>query len=233
MRLSVRLFAVLRERAGTDEITLEGLPDQLDLAGLKECVARAHPELGDLSAVAGVIGDAYAADDTPLAEGDAVALLPPVSGGEPDEYEQGVFELSAEALDPAACQARVATADCGAVLLFTGTTRAHNRGQRVTRLDYEAFREMAGPEMKRIYAACRAQFGGGLAEADGPVRMLTVHRVGTVSVGEPSIVIAVASAHRDRAYAVSRFLIDRLKERLPLWKKEVYADGHHWIGDRS
>ncbi len=233
MRLSVRLFAVLRERAGVDEITLEGLPDQLDLAGLKLRVAKAYPELGNLSAVAGVIGDAYATDDTPLSEGDAVALLPPVSGGGPDAYEVGVFELSTKALDAAACQARVCAPDCGAVLLFTGTTRARNRGQEVKRLDYEAFSEMAGAEMTRIYDACREEFGGTLADKEGPVRMLTVHRVGTVAVGEPSIVIAVASAHRDRAYAVSRFLIDRLKERLPLWKKEVYADGHHWIGDRS
>jgi molybdopterin synthase catalytic subunit len=229
MRLTVRLFAVLRERAGTDEITLEDLPDALDLMGLKAALAERHPELGDLSTVAGVVGDTYAGDKTVLAEGDAVALLPPVSGGMQDAYEMGVFEFSEKPIDPAACQARVTSPSCGAVLLFTGTTRETNRGQDVKQLDYEAFREMAGPEMARIYEDCRAERG----TEGGPARMLTVHRVGTVGVGEPSVVIAVATPHRDGAYAVSRFLIDHLKERLPLWKKEVYHEGHHWIGDRS
>jgi len=191
------------------------------------------PSLGDLSAVAGVIGTEYARDERVIAAGDEVALLPPVSGGAPsddEQLEQGVFEISSEPLDVAALGARVGHASCGANVVFTGTTRETNRGETVERLDYEAFHEMAGPEMERIFAACRERLG---AAAPGPVRMLCVHRVGTVGVGEPSVVIAVASPHRAQAFEAARFLIDTLKERLPVWKKEVYEGGHHWIGDRS
>ena len=116
-------------------------------------------------------------------------------------------------------------------MTFTGTTRNTNRGQDVVRLDYEAFEPMTGPEMERIFEECRAVHGG--PDPARRLRMLCVHRIGTVGVGEPSVVIAVASPHRDSAFLAARFLIDTLKERLPVWKKEVYGDGHHWIGDRS
>ncbi|MBK7644221.1 MAG: molybdenum cofactor biosynthesis protein MoaE [Planctomycetes bacterium] len=143
------------------------------------------------------------------------------------DYEQGVFELSAEPLESAALEARVAHPACGACVGFTGTTREENRGQRVLRLEYEAFERMTGPEMGRIFERCRAE------QPQARLRMLVVHRVGTVEVGEPSIVIAVASPHRAQAFAACRFLIDELKRTLPVWKKEIYADGAHWIGDRS
>lgn len=232
MRLTVRLFAVLRERAGAGEIVLDDLPGELTLGELKAELARRRPELGDLSHVAGVVGTEYASDERVLTARDELSLLPPVSGGsgdDPQDLERGVFALSSEPLDVGALQARVQHPSCGAVVLFTGTTREHNRGQDVVRLDYEAFEEMAGPEMGRIFVDCRARF----AEQAGRLRMLCVHRTGTVPVGEPSVVIAVASPHRDAAFAAARFLIDTLKERLPVWKKEVYGDGHHWIGDRS
>ena len=228
MRLTVRLFAVLRERAGSDALDLE-LPDGATVADLKVAAAESCPDLGDLAHVAGVVGTEYARDDRTLVDGDEVALLPPVSGGAPD-YGAGVFELSGDPLDVAELNARVGDPSCGAVVTFTGVTRESNRGQDVVRLDYEAFDAMAGPEMARIYDDCRARF----ADADERrLRMLCVHRTGTVGVGEPSVVIAVASPHRDAAFQAARFLIDTLKERLPVWKREVYGDGHHWIGDRS
>ena len=242
MRLVVQLFAVLRERAGAGELVLEGLPADLDLAGLKREIAARHPELGDLTHVAGVVGTGYVRDDTRLAEGDEVALLPPVSGGAPagdPDLERGVFELSAAPLAPGVAHERVAHPSCGAVVVFTGVTRETNRGQEVRRLDYEAFERMTGPEMARIFEDCRASFrgaeAGAGAESGGEcvLRMLCVHRTGSVEVGEPSVVIAVASPHRDDAFRAARFLIDTLKERLPVWKKELYADGQHWIGDRS
>ncbi|MCP3915049.1 MAG: hypothetical protein GY711_05800 [bacterium] len=232
MKLVVQLFAVLRERAGTNELVLDGLPDALDVGGLKSILSERHPELGDLGHVAGVVGTRYVKDDTALREGDAVALLPPVSGGSgrDDTLVRGVFELSEEPLDPGALHARVVHPSCGAVVVFTGVTREHNRGHDVERLDYEAFTQMAGPEMKRIFEGCRERFAD---DEDRRLRMLCIHRTGTVAVGEPSVVIAVASPHRDAAFDAARYLIDTLKERLPVWKKEVYADGHHWIGDRS
>ncbi|MEM7311366.1 MAG: molybdenum cofactor biosynthesis protein MoaE [Planctomycetota bacterium] len=242
MQLRIRLFAGLRERAGADELTVDGLPDELDVAGLKRLLEERHPELGTLGHVRGVVGTSYVPDGTVLAEGDEVALLPPVSGGAPEDeaLERGIFELSSEALDAAGCQRRVEHPSCGAVVCFTGLTRDRNRGQDVDRLDYEAFGEMAGAEMARIFAACRARFGPdrpdraeGFEPADYRLRMLTQHRTGTVRVGEPSVIIAVASPHRDAAFGAARFLIDELKASVPLWKKECYAAGHHWIGDRS
>jgi MoaE-MoaD fusion protein len=230
VQLTVRLFAVLRERAGAECLHLDDLPDDLDVGGLKAILAERHPELGPLEHVAGVIGTDYVRDDRLLAGGDEVALLPPVSGGSGLEYQAGVFELRAEPLDPGALQARVQAPSCGAVVGFTGVTRQRNRGQDVSRLDYEAFEAMAGPEMARIFAECRERFADGEERA---LRMLCVHRTGTVAVGEPSIVIAVASPHREAAFLAAKFLIDTLKQRLPVWKKEVYGDGHHWIGDRS
>ena len=227
MDLRVRLFAALRERAGTDELQVEGLPEGVDIAGLKAELERRHPELGDLSHIAGVVGTEYAPEDRVLVAGDEVALLPPVSGGE-DELERGVFELCADPLDVGAIQARVGHPSCGAIVVFTGTTRETNRGQDVVRLDYEAFEAMAGPEMGRIFAECREQLGDG---DERRLRMLAIHRTGTVGVGEPSVVIAVASPHRDAAFEAARMLIDTLKERVPIWKKEFATDGAYWVED--
>jgi len=143
------------------------------------------------------------------------------------DYERGIFELVRGPLDPAALELRVAHPSCGARLTFTGSTREENRGQRVLRLEYEAFEKMTGPEMERIFERCRAE------QPEARVRMLVAHRVGVVEVGEPSVVIAVASPHRAQAFAAGRFLIDELKRTLPVWKKEIYEGGAHWIGDRS
>ncbi len=251
MRISIRLFAVLRERAGCDSIELADVPEGTTVGGLKALLAHKSPELGDLTSVSGVVGTAYAAPETVLTDGDKVAFLPPVSGGLPEGdavLERGVFELAADPIDLGEIQRRVGHPSCGAIVLFTGTTRDTNRGQDVVQLDYEAFDAMAGPEMDRIFAECSQRFGPGAAKAEGTpqgsspdrarpeaftLRMICVHRTGVVGVGDPSVAIAVASPHRDAAFLAARFLIDTLKERLPVWKKEVYGDGHHWIGDRS
>lgn len=256
MKLRVLLFAGLRERAGVGELTCADLPAELDLAGLKRELERRHPELGSLGHVAGVIGERYVPDDTALADGAEVALLPPVSGGEGEagdgeedaRLEHGVFELAHEPIDLEAASARVEHDSCGAVVLFSGNVRETNRGEAVERIDYEAFERMAHPEMRRIFERCRAQCGGAehgqpagpdapagaAAAADqGRLRMLCVHRVGAVAVGECSVLIAVASPHRAAAFEAARFLIDELKLSLPVWKKEIYAGGQHWIGDRS
>ena len=255
--LEVRLFAVLRERAGSDSVQVLGVPAGTSTEELKRRMEAQIPALGDLSFASVVIGDEYAATARTVLPGDSVAMLPPVSGGAPSSkgggvgsLEAGVFELAKEPVDAAALQQRVASPSCGAIVLFTGTTREVNRGQEVSQLDYEAFEEMAEPEMRRIFEDCLAAHGpqgapSGGAESgaerlvqaedgvDRTLRMLCVHRTGVVGVGEPSVVIAVASPHRDAAFLAARFLIDTLKERLPVWKKEVYRAGHHWIGDRS
>ncbi len=238
MDLELSLFASLRERAGQSKIRLEGLPEGLDLAGLKLEVARRMPELGDLSHVAGVVGTEYVTDDYRLAAGDAVALLPPVSGGSGGsevELEAGVFELHKTPLDEEACRKRVAHPSCGAITVFSGNAREWNRGQQVTLLEYEAFEAMVEPEMRRIFERCNEHCRPSEAESGGSprvLRMLVQHRIGEVAIGQPAVVIAVASPHRDKSFTACRFLIDELKKTLPVWKKEVYADGEHWIGDR-
>ncbi|MDP6540167.1 MAG: molybdenum cofactor biosynthesis protein MoaE [Planctomycetota bacterium] len=239
MRLTVQLFADLRERAGSETLVVEDLPDGLDLAGLKETLESRYPELGPLGHVAGVIGTEYVPDATELEPGVRVALLPPVSGGAPTEDEllsAGVFELCAEPLDPESLRRRVAHPSCGAVVVFCGDVRDRNLGREVERLEYEAFERMAGPQMERIFAACREHGGASDPAADDgaserALRMVCVHRTGPVEIGETSVVVAVASPHRDAAFVAARFLIDELKRSLPVWKKEFTADGGAWIGE--
>lgn len=230
MQLRILLFAGLRERAGRAELALSELPEALSLGELKALLQESHPELGDLGHVSGVVGDRYVQDDFELSGIDEVALLPPVSGGEVGDadLERGVFLLEEASLDVEALRRLVEDARCGAVVLFSGNVREVNRDQPVVRIDYEAFERLAGPEMERIFVRCRAEVGEEVL-----LRMVCAHRVGPVEVGEASVVIAVASPHRDEAFRAARFLIDTLKESLPVWKKEIYEGGHHWIGDRS
>jgi molybdopterin synthase catalytic subunit len=232
MKLTVRLFAALRERAGKSEIALEDLPDDLDVGALKREIERRHPSLGSLAHVRGAIGTEYVVDARPLEEGETVSLLPPVSGGSgrDESLKQGVFELSADPIETPSGLERVRDASCGAIATFTGATRATNRGRVVVRLEYEAFEAMTAAEMARIFARCREKVA---TSSDRELRMLVQHRIGTVGVGEPSVAIAVASPHRDAAFAACRFLIDELKKSMPIWKKEIYADGEEWIGERS
>ncbi|MFT7668215.1 MAG: molybdopterin synthase catalytic subunit/molybdopterin converting factor small subunit [Planctomycetota bacterium] len=237
MELRVLLFASLRERAGVDELLCSDLPDGLDLGGLKQLLQERHPELGNLEHISSVIGEQYVSDDTVLRAGQEVALLPPVSGGDADPDEAlalGIFELAKDPIDGLLCQGRVEHDSCGAVITFSGNVRESNRGENVERIDYEAFERMAHPEMQRIFERCRQEFGDANGEhPERALRMLCVHRIGSVQVGECSVLIAVASPHRANAFDAARFLIDELKKSLPVWKKEVYAEGHHWIGDRS
>lgn len=232
MRLKVRLFASLRERAGGEELTLDGVPAGTDVAGAKRLLEERHPELGSLQAVRGVLGTSYVPDATLLEEGQELALLPPVSGGsdEGPALERGVFELHADPLDVEDTRLRVEHDSCGAVVLFVGNARERNRDQDVVRLEYEAFGAMAVTEMAQVFEECRNRVAGG--DERRALRMLVLHRTGTVEVGQAAVVVAVASPHRDAAFQAARFLIDELKARVPLWKREVYADGHHWIGER-
>jgi len=234
VRLRVRLFAGLRERAGANELELE-LDAPADVAALKRALEQRHPALGSLAHVRVAVDRDYAAEDTLLSERAEIALIPPVSGGSGEDalLESGVFELALEAIDPAECQRRVEHRSCGGCVLFTGLAREQNRGLQVERLEYEAYAAMLAPEMTRIFARARERFG----DRDGSqpklrLRMLVVHRSGVVAIGEPAVVVAVASPHRDAAFQACRFLIDELKATLPVWKRESYADGQSWIGDR-
>ena len=136
-----------------------------------------------------------------------------------------MYEIVAHAIDAAAVTAAVADPATGATVTFVGTTRDHNDGRCVTRLEYEAYPEMAIAEMRRI---------GETAQQRWPIaRIAIVHRIGVVPIGEASVVIAVSAGHRRAAFEACHFAIDRLKEIVPIWKKEHFEGGEIWIGSQT
>jgi molybdopterin synthase catalytic subunit len=212
VKVTVRLFAGLRERAGTGERELE-LADGSRVADVWAKLGLGDEPAGLLYAV----NKEYAGAETELAAGDEVALIPPVSGG--------AFRLSEEPLDPASVIAEAQSDEAGAVASFIGTTRVHSRGRTVHYLEYEAYGGMAekvmadlADELKERYELCEVAIH---------------HRTGRVDIGGLSVVIAVSAPHRQGALAACKDAIDRLKEIVPLWKKEVYEGGEEWIGRGS
>jgi molybdopterin synthase catalytic subunit/molybdopterin converting factor small subunit len=212
MEIVVRLFAGLRERAGTGERRLE-LAEGARVADVWAALDLGERPAGLLYAV----NRRYAAGDQPLSPGDEVALIPPVSGG--------AFRLTDTPIDPAAVIAEVADPRAGGIATFIGTTRVQSRGRTVHYLDYEAYGGMAEQEMARLADELKSRHE--LCE------VAIAHRVGRVDVGELSVVIAVSAPHRAAALDACREAIDTLKATVPLWKKEVYEGGEEWIGRGS
>lgn len=209
MTVRVRLFAGLRERAGwaQREIDVSSVADVWPALGLGD-----EPN-GLLYAV----NKEYAPRDQLLTDGDEVALIPPVSGG--------AFMLSDEPLSLERVVDEVRDDEAGAIATFTGTTRIHSRERTVTHLEYEAYEGMAERVMAEIAAGLHARY---------ELSAVAIHhRIGHVGIGETSVVIAVSAAHREAALAACKDAIDELKERAPLWKKEVYEGGEQWIGQGS
>jgi molybdopterin converting factor subunit 1 len=212
VNVTVRLFAALRERAGTPERTL-----QLD-AGATAGDVWAALEIGDEpTGLLYAVNKEYAERARPLSEGDEVALIPPVSGG--------AVRLSAEPLDVGAAVAEVADDRAGAIATFIGTTRIESRGRTVINLEYEAYEGMAERVMEELAVSLRERYS--------LCAVSIHHRVGRVGIGDQSVVIAVSAPHRHDALAACREAIDTLKETVPLWKKEVYEGGEEWIGRGS
>jgi MoaE-MoaD fusion protein len=210
MKITVRLFAGLRERAGWSHREVDGVTQVEDV----------WPALGLGAEPAGLlyaVNKEYAQREQKLEEGDEVAVIPPVSGGG--------FVLSEEPLSLDAVVAEVARDQAGAIATFIGTTRVSSRGRTVTQLEYEAYAGMAEQVMSEIAEELRERY-----ELCG---IAIHHRTGRVEVGEPSVVIAVSAPHRQDALAACTDAIDTLKERVPLWKKEVYEGGEEWIGRGS
>jgi len=210
VRVTVKLFAGLRERAGWKERELDGV----------ERVSDVWPalELGDEpEGLLYAVNRDYADHNHSLADGDEVALIPPVSGG--------AFRLSAEPLSLDALVDEVRSDQAGAIATFIGTTRAQSRGRAVLHLDYEAYEEMAEQVMSEIAAELKTRYD--------VCEIAIHHRTGRVEIGEASVVIAVSAPHRQDALAACQDAIDTLKQRVPLWKKEFYEGGEEWIGRGS
>jgi molybdopterin synthase catalytic subunit len=210
VRVTVRLFAGLRERAGVARLEVEGVEHAGDVWGRLD-LGEEPPGL--LYAV----NREYVERTQVLRDGDEVALIPPVSGG--------AFLLTERPLDLEAAVAEVQRDDAGAVATFVGTVRRRSRGRDVHHLEYEAFEEMAEPMLRRLAEELTAAYA--------LCAVAIHHRIGRVEIGEPSVVIAISAPHRSAALEACRTAIDTLKETIPLWKKEIYAGGEEWIGRGS
>jgi molybdopterin converting factor subunit 1 len=212
VRIVVKLFAGLREQTGSPRRELD-LP-----AGSRVAQAWDALDLGEApDGLLYAVNRAYAAPDRELADGDEVAFIPPVSGG--------AFRLVEGPLSLDAVVREVADDEAGAIATFTGTVRRRSRGRDVLHLEYEAYEGMAEEVMAEIAA--------GLRERHAVRAVAIAHRVGRVEIGEASVVIAVSAEHRAAALAACAEAIDALKERVPLWKKEVYEGGEEWLGRGS
>ena len=212
MRVVVRLFAGLRERAGTDRRELD-----LDDGAAVEDV---WPALGLGDEPAGLlyaVNRTYADPGQALREGDEVALIPPVSGG--------AFRLTHGPVNLTSVVVEVVDEQAGAIATFLGTVRARSRGRDVIALEYEAYEEMAEDVMAGIADELLARYD--------LCKVAMSHRLGRVEVGETSVAIAVSAPHRQDALAACADAIEALKARVPLWKKELYAGGEEWIGRGS
>jgi molybdopterin synthase catalytic subunit len=210
MRVTVRLFAGLRERAGRSRLEVE------DVSIVDDVWARLG--LGDEPpGLLYAVNREYVEPGHALADGDEVALIPPVSGGS--------FLLVDGPLDVAAVLREVEDPGAGAVASFVGTVRNRSRDRDVVHLEYEAYEEMAEPMLARL--------GDELTERHGLCAVSIHHRVGRVEIGEASVVIAVSAPHRSAALDACREAIETLKATIPLWKKEVYAGGEEWIARGS
>ena len=215
MRVRVLLFASLREAVGEKSLDLE-LRDSATIADLLAQLEAEH------RAFAGHRGHVLVARNeervplaTPLREGDEIALLPPVSGG----AERAWVDAAPLSLD--ALIAEVTGPAMGGVVTFTGIVRNHARGETIDHLEYEAYPPMAEKEMRKIVALVRERWPH--------VRLAMSHRVGRLAIGDAAVMIAAAAPHRAEAFEACRFAIDRLKETVPIWKKEFAESGSYWV----
>jgi MoaE-MoaD fusion protein len=210
MRVRVRLFAVLRESAGADSVELELDED----ATVADAISALAPVAGEMPFRLAVNRE-YADDTDPLAPGDELAAIPPVSGGAGEPGRVVRARVTAEPLDLRALAAAVGDPGAGAIVTFQGVTR------EVDLLEYEAYAQMAEPRLEAILRDCASRHGLRAVAAE--------HRVGEVPLGEPSVIVAVSAAHREEAFAGAREAIDRIKAEAPIWKKEIADGGEHWV----
>ena len=219
MRVHVLYFAVLRERLKCERETVE-LADGADVGAARAAVAARHPEIARLMPqIQSAVNQSFAPDGRVLQDGDELALLPPVAGGAGPRR----IAIRADPLDIADVVEAVGGHDSGGVVTFAGVVR--RRGHHlpdVVRLEYEAYIEMAEKVMEDIADEIEREWPG--------TKVAVHHRVGALGVGEIAVAIAAASAHRAPAFEACRATIDRLKERAPIWKKEIGESGEVWLG---
>jgi len=215
MLVCVLLFAGLREAVGQKQLFLE-LPED---SSVGELMAQLGAEHGAISAYRGRLVISVNAERAPLdqvlREGDEVALLPPVSGG------SGRRWVTEAPLSMDALIAEVMGPEMGGLVTFTGIVREHSKGQAIDHLEYEAYGEMAERELRKI--------GKQVEERWPMVRYAVAHRIGRLAIGDPAVMIAAAAPHRPPAFEACRYIIDTLKQTVPIWKKEFATSGAYWV----
>jgi molybdopterin synthase catalytic subunit len=222
VQVTVKWFGPLREATGSKELGVR-LPEGARLEDLAVILARQHEAFAELRPrLRAAVNQEIADFDHALADGDEVAFLPPVAGGSGPEPR---CTLSDRPLDVGHVVARVLGPDAGGVVTFLGTVRDASRGHEIEHLEYEAYPQMAEREMEKIADEAAASWPG--------ARVAMAHRTGHLAIGEIAVVIAAAAPHRAEAFAAARFAIDTLKERVPIWKKEVAVDGAYWVDEHA
>jgi MoaE-MoaD fusion protein len=222
--INVLFFAVLHDRAGTRSVNIaatDGMTvDDAVLAARK--AAPKDPKPGSTIMLA--LNGEYVKGDQPVKAGDEIALIPPVSGGSGDiKNDTDWVFITPDTLDAEPLTEFVTTGVDGAVVTFLGVTRDHNEGRKVVYLDYEAYQPMAENKIAELISEMRSKWELG--------KIAIAHRTGRVDIGETSMVVAVGSAHRRPAFESALYFVDRLKEVVPIWKKELFEGGEVWIGD--
>jgi molybdopterin synthase catalytic subunit len=225
MNVKVLLFATLKDAVGLRETTLFIPAGETSLAQVREALAVQHPALRPhLGSAIGAINEEFGAPEDRVKDGDTLAFFPPVSGGA--GYPE-VCRLAEQPLDLDALMAEITVPATGAVCVFSGIVRGETQADgstsETTRLEYEAYAPMALAKMRQVAAEIREQFPGvqGIA---------IIQRVGRLEVGQNTILIACASGHRDGGcFEAARYGIDRLKQIVPVWKKETRTDGSSWV----
>jgi molybdopterin synthase catalytic subunit len=225
MRVRVLFFGVLKDLAGKSSDSLD-LSDGASARDVLEHYASQLPRMKEsLASLAVAVNQSYAGAETKLNDGDEVALLPPVSGGSEKaeglgRYAAGSASIVRDPIDTQSVVNRVKRGEDGAAVVFEGMVRNQTRERKTLYLDYEAYEEMALPQMETLAEQAVKQF---------QVREVAlVHRLGRLKIGETSVLIVVASAHRAAAFGACRWLIDTLKRTVPIWKKEYFEDGAVW-----
>ena len=219
--MNVRLFASYREAAGVGHLQLELPPGSTVKDAIAE-IAKRHPLITEGRKVVIARNRDYVTADEPLADGDEVALIPPVSGG---ATTIPLVQISESRLSVDDAIAAGSDSRWGGVVVFLGTVRDASRGKRVTHLEYEAYAEMAEAKMREIATA--------LERKHAPCRVVLHHRIGDLAIGEIAVIVVAGAPHRDAAFKAAREAIDELKTVVPIWKKEYSEDGAVWIEEHA
>ncbi len=217
VQITIRFFAAARERAQRSTLDLE-LAKGATVADLTTKLIEVVPEVGPLLPKLRIaVAEEFASPSDVIPEGAEVALIPPVAGGTNGLYRLQETPLSLqEAIDAVSAKSQ------GGLVTFTGAVRDHSKGKRVTRLDYEAYGPMAQKKLAQIGDEARERWPG--------TQVSVIHRLGTLLPGDLAVVIAVSAPHRKEAFRACEYVIDRLKEDVPIWKKEFAEDGEVWVG---